>query len=757
MVNSDDDESKPVWYINRSGFSFLALLITSKTNINKIQLLLDWQKQNGITQPKDESEGDRTDGSIAPYVFPPIIKAYKSKFIWEYQTLQPSLDEIAPDELLAKLERLVDCKFFKDLDHSKIFIGGTSEEECLRATCKLDVVRKSWVSYTAGVFYNLMNLAVDLSQRPRAPLTKHLFYTEELENYQVSFKNIVDIRKKFFETTLLDNFQLNPARFNYHNLPSAVTVRCDVFNVSNSRYMPVRAPRYRPVIDFDDRESKFGIWPQNFTYSCRIPAGKEEQNTMTRFETHIEQELPAQQAGNLAREVNSSSQSLSNLELSLAAHREEETSRWALVQEQASPSTGAQTDYNALISEHLFSCAIQPKTKSCTLSKNSTEQEQRPAWDTYVPYSVDQFDRKKNKARIQNVQVGVRLSTPPHISPEKFAETPLSERLGPNGPQLSHPIEGGSSNQRTVSDGIAAHVHASLSLIDLDENMAVSGSRPAQSIFDDPFGSPPRLLLNYPVLEATQRVDEVRTRTFYSTMNQKMGKPSKNSTTQASSRRNPFAGRLEPPGPPPRQPVPKIPENDLEPTPQFISGIKLRFGELLQGLRGFRGELNLQAEFGRLLLKDIPHRFIARENSERSMEPEVALAILEDPKAPSQAVFTKLLTVLPADITYLVEMKDRKGDFIWKQAQDQQIWAIFYEILCVDYRQRRPGAFTIEIDGENFSYKVKIRRDFGAINVHGVKRRWDFRVSATGIEGTDETDPAYEEFAKVLMDSLHIP
>ena len=275
-------------------------------------------------------------------------------------------------------------------------------------------------------------------------------------------------------------------------------------------------------------------------------------------------------------------------------------------------------------------------------------------------------------------------------------------------------------------------------------------SSPTNSFVESLGGSPAQQLENM------RSVKKVLTDTFHTTMNQEASMPVQKAKTKGS-RTYSFAGRLEPPPPPP---IPMQPQNaaptPVDPIPAFIETVAVSFDELLQGLRAFQGGLTVEAEFGRILLKNVLRRQISREDSESSLEPDDALRYLENPTAPPTVVFTKVLTILPADISYLVEMKDQQGNFIWKQ--EQQPWEVFYEILCVDCRAGcKPRPFTIEIDEETFTSTAKIRRDFGAINVHGVKRRWDFRISATGVEADENTDPTYKAFAKAVKDSLHIP
>lgn len=284
---------------------------------------------------------------------------------------------------------------------------------------------------------------------------------------------------------------------------------------------------------------------------------------------------------------------------------------------------------------------------------------------------------------------------------------------------------------------------------------AASSPPSAGALGDDPFGSPTRPLLRFPVLprEAMQAVDEVATRTFHSTMKHRAPKPTHKSKTSGSKTFS-HAGRLEQPSPPSsKQPVPNHLTNVNDQTCQFIADLKANFVELLRGLRGFQGELNIQADFGRILLK-VAQKHITGADSEQSMAPHMALEILEAPYA-APTVFTKILTVLPADMSALIEMKDCSGAYLWKQVRTS--WDVLYEFLCVDTRTRKHRPFTIEIDGERLSCQAKTRLHLGAINVHGVKRHWDFRVSATGVHTESDIDPIYGEFAKIVRDSLHIP
>lgn len=292
-------------------------------------------------------------------------------------------------------------------------------------------------------------------------------------------------------------------------------------------------------------------------------------------------------------------------------------------------------------------------------------------------------------------------------------------------------------------------------LVATDENIAhfiFPGFKVLSPIKKARPASPEDLLPSHP--EVLQPVDEVQTRVFHTTMNQKA---SNQNTSQKASKSHTYATRLEAPSPARARRSPaSIPAMVIDPTPAFVASIYNGFQELLQGLRGFQGEVVVRAEFGRILMKRIPRKLIAPVDSEASIHPDTCIRVLENPNGGGPlAVFTKVLSSLPADISYLVKLKDRYNQDMWKQ--NQPSWDVSYEVLIMDTRSVKHHPFTIEIDGENFKAQVKVRREFGEINIHGLKRHWDFRISASGADAEGNIDPAYIKFAEAVKDSLHIP
>jgi hypothetical protein len=82
--------------------------------------------------------------------------------------------------------------------------------------------------------------------------------------------------------------------------------------------------------------------------------------------------------------------------------------------------------------------------------------------------------------------------------------------------------------------------------------------------------------------------------------------------SQKAPKRNPFAGRL--PLPDPRRPRPQAKEvkapinTPTEPLPEFRSDLAIGFEKMMDGIRGFRGQVIVRAEFRRILLRRLPRK-----------------------------------------------------------------------------------------------------------------------------------------------------
>jgi hypothetical protein len=126
----------------------------------------------------------------------------------------------------------------------------------------------------------------------------------------------------------------------------------------------------------------------------------------------------------------------------------------------------------------------------------------------------------------------------------------------------------------------------------------------------------------------------------------------------------------------------------------------------------------------------------------------------ENPNAPF-TFFTNVVTRLPADVQYMVEMKDKLGNDLWEHRLFD--WQVSYEFFCQDRKALEATPFMIEIDGESFNWKIKNRRGLGSLYISGTKRHWDIRISATGYEISCDKQEKYADLASAIEASLYIP
>lgn len=193
------------------------------------------------------------------------------------------------------------------------------------------------------------------------------------------------------------------------------------------------------------------------------------------------------------------------------------------------------------------------------------------------------------------------------------------------------------------------------------------------------------------------------------------------------------------------------------PTPEFLRELKTSFVKLMTGLQGFPGEVIVQTEFGRIILRKVNSQFVTSDdNAESFSQKEVLSQLLPGSQTVgSHAFFTNILTTLPMDIGYLVGIKGRTDRAMWEQTAAES--SIVYEISCHNEAIAGYNPFTIEINGKTFDTRIKTRYDFGAVNVHGILRHWDFRMVAFGFGDDEQNEKLYGDFMRAIKYSLYIP
>jgi hypothetical protein len=248
-------------------------------------------------------------------------------------------------------------------------------------------------------------------------------------------------------------------------------------------------------------------------------------------------------------------------------------------------------------------------------------------------------------------------------------------------------------------------------------------------------------------LENLQRMSEVETRIFHNTMNQRAPKP----------KQNPYARRL--PDPPQKPSTtnadwPKI-VPVIDPIPEFIQEIEENFRYLMQPAQGFRGQVQVQAEFGRILLNSINRKHItpkgATDNTKSSEQLQSILG------SEDFAFFTNVLSTSRGEMPYLLNLTDGKGNGLWDTA-DGAAWTVEYDFCFVDrLAPHGKSRFRVVIDGEKLTVRIEKARPLDDIYAHGTCRHWDIKISATGIESGESLREKYNALAQAIRSSLHVP
>lgn len=161
-----------------------------------------------------------------------------------------------------------------------------------------------------------------------------------------------------------------------------------------------------------------------------------------------------------------------------------------------------------------------------------------------------------------------------------------------------------------------------------------------------------------------QPKSEVASRKFFDTMNQKASKGGKKKGKVGE-----FAARLDLP-----ETIPvRGPPTGLDPSPQFMTDANAGFLAMMEGARGFRGELQVHAEFGRIILKTVNPKHITDDKKSDLLLEKRELDDILTPnyKIPGASYchpfFTRVLTAIPPDIDRIVNIKSKSFSVVESQ------------------------------------------------------------------------------------------
>ncbi|EKD19022.1 uncharacterized protein L3040_006516 [Drepanopeziza brunnea f. sp. 'multigermtubi'] len=741
-----------------------------------------------VIKPNGEDIVDQSSGVSSSH-FPEYLKCYKFRQTW----LSPEpVDDILPDEDLAELCRLTSCDVEKDHDYDYVYIGGHDVSLVRLASKKLDVILKH--------FSNLQGIFVD-----------HLFYIENHKNIKLALKYFVDVRWSFFETTLLDNLHVSfIGDSDYEKLTHGVTVRAAPYSPAKGSWVPDKKMRLVPIPAGVIYAGAFTI---PFIYNCK---GDPEDNPMRHHPTetteapHVDSlaspprlnDVPA--PSTKAEAVDQWTQHLpvTVLTTDIASHAPQfpqsppngsgtvlASGRGQITEENrlAWDSYKEYSPEKAAMGAYIEKFAIQRKAPSVlqggfnrvfearqrlSISDESSAQptgtQQQPSAPPGIQATSLQStpDASCKGAQVSrsldplNTLVGSSQNTGalPNNLTDQNTPTQLRQQQSAHGPRpaaapgQAYPLQStqslGAGFQQTpfgpgpVNVPLPRNTRRGTHLLDDDFSVADIPEFPLVEPNSNRSASG-----GQHQKEAEESIRDSSGRKFHQTMYQRAPKP----------KINPYANRLDGPDPLPRSsksPCRSETSNhdtalDIE---EYVSN---SFQELLKGLQGYRGGITIQVEMGRIITASWHPKHVSDNTHECSHEVEPLRSLLLNPTEYGPKVyFTDVLTMEPAEVEYLLSLKNRSGQNLWETQVSK--WVANYEFIFID--RKDPGnPFMIEVNAETFATRIQSRRGVANIYVHGTKRLWDFRITAIVRGNTRVLNEKYGKLAAAIESSLYIP
>jgi hypothetical protein len=617
----------------------------------------------------------------------------------------------------------------------------------------------------------------------------HMFYSEEADNAKFTLNILINVKNVYFETTLLDNLQMSEFH-DYNNLHQAITIRLAPFDHLKNFYIPIKNVKFGPAISAAERD--LGTVMKQWVDFKYCPKGEPADNPLHHFPGETGTLSNPSPSGSLPTPPPHSTSNTATPSSDTPPAPIRDTPSSAKIEQWASeipvlvPLPSNQPSGPArelLIAPTFFRCSL-------TIAK---AQAKKANWDTVIEVGEHNPHEKPKKLNPNptNKTSSALAKNLDTINAEKAAQSVISKTatlpasMVPLEPvRLNQKRQPSSDIQRTSSLDVSSGSSPPPSkptrpvnpdfVDNADHLVGFFNHKVEHSLLDDNISIAYPVSAEFRVLEPAKRSDdensntkarqsnfvsqkfqnqpekiqdvgEVATRTFHNTMDQMAPKPKKS---------NSYIGMLELPSPPRIKEPSKVEVAD--PLPEFVQILEASFEEMTKGTPRFRGKIVVQADFGRVLLRNLKPSHLTTKERDHPLDAMFLHNLLSSGSETAPLTFfTKPLTILPADIQYLVEMKDRSGNKLWEQRLFD--WDVKYEFFCQDQKAVDYTPFTIEIDGEKFDWEIKTHRDLGNIYINGAKRHWDVCISATGYEINNEDQAKYAELASAIEASLYIP
>ncbi|APA05916.1 hypothetical protein sscle_01g006860 [Sclerotinia sclerotiorum 1980 UF-70] len=710
--------------------------------------------------------------------YPDTIKNFDYRSVWTYPA-EILMDKILKVAVVQELEAMTDSKIDVSPSQSTVYIGSERNRSVDLVIIKLENIAKYSLTYTSF---------------------DHIFYTEEVESCKFIIKAFPEIKKKFLETTLLERV-LFPKY-----LSERLTVRACPWNMAKVTYTPFKIAKHTPAVPSPGTQVAATkpwagfVWkprgtpaddpvkyfPSGYAKEIKRQEDEEEQpEDKADSSAHVDIEGwvanatttadPSQRLNGgdwggtietpnnslarlaMASEPDANSNGKTNTErLKDFIQRETRIKPGMPLTAVECLSTLAESETNLLDGELPLQVGTDKKgvLQSSLLDSALDAELTNSDWDALRHNASENalIDVSSNPTRSPNLKIFDMTDSSNAWGTHQFTalEPPASSSslwsLGQ--PQLpSEELEG---LMTTVSPSME---DSTLNSGNDLSNLIGSSCSPRLSGSSGPtlmslnnwqrLHSPQSVGLSESEANRENRLppprrqheDEVNTRVFHKTMNQKAS---------------------------PKKEVSK-PRIVARPQESFLKDVEGMFSALMTQVRGFRGEVKVHIDFGKILLGNLPVKIVSKEQNIKPYDepfitrqlrppPEMNVRIGDGP----ELFFTDILTTLEADTTYLSNLKNRDDARLWSENCSE--WKVTYEFMCEELRTE--NYFTIEIDSETFNTHIVVLRKFGQIYVHGTMRHWDLKLTVDGIEDEKEIRnslPGYHNLATEIQRNLYIP
>lgn len=560
----------------------------------------------------------------------------------------------------------------------------------------------------------------------------------------------MDVRKRYFETTLLDNqlttsydyvYMYNSYAPGNKALAEAITARCTLPDYKRNLYFAVKESKCKSVTKEEDTTLPSRDWV-GFIYQkqgSNDPLLRTKTSKPNKSDVPItpQPQKPLSQSPQVQAPVVKQASAIDEWARELPAAQNTYES-FALPEKRAMWDDYQPYGEDVKPVVPKVEGKILPNRRNVSASaaalpsqKTATSPQQQAAILPHLRQTSLQ-QRSPNQVPPSSTSTPVSRLTPPHLRVIKPpSQPPQAQRMSRNLLDDSSVIDYPSLMDSTPVMVPSTYVSVSDDLITFDDQPGDFVRQSYGEELHDMFGS---------IQEVQQQDDEVLTRLFRSTMNQKAPKPQGRQDKSSS-----FADRLPLPSPPRQKSKASSSKQVRLPElasagPDFIDILRTEKAST------FQGQIRVQADFGRILLRNIPKQFVTKKDSDKSYKRDyLSESVMQQHSV--QSTFTKVLTSVPQDVHFLVDMDD-DGSRMWEAKPFT--WSVVYEFRCTSSARH----FTVEMDGETMECSVSTETNFGDIYVHGIKRHWDVRL---GVSGRTDVSEHHIEFVNAIKGSLFIP